>query len=681
MVNKSRKWVAATLAMMILFQPMISAALLPMLGSVVHAEEADDEEKEKPRPGVNNADDTGQRASSGKSDFPSGGSGSVPVYGPGSGGSNGGSSGGDGGNSITDPTGDLTPSRPNQGNGDRGGSSPDGPDGSGGSNSGQDGSGNGDADGGSGSGGDGTGNNPGDDSDGGTGGNNSGENGGSGDGDSEGGSDASDGTGSPGSDGNDASGGGDSDGGNDSSGGAGSSDSGGNGDRNGTDSDSSGGGFRDHLDQIKDNISNVNDQIKLIDIIRKIEAGGDFSAGDLTFIAGLIEISDNEDVQGFYEGLLSNTSNGKSFLDEVKTAHQIRYASNGNLSFKDYFKWSTYKDTLIGHTVDSITDSAYRAIYGEDKLALVKDGDKHKITASGPFSWLSEKVSNGFKTVTSIAGDFGSKVLSTVDRGINFLGSGFSSLADGAKSLLSKGANGLSSLKETVGNAMNNAKTSFGKTILNGVNSVVAAADRGLTSLSGVADKFGKAGQWLANSSVGKTVTNAMTNVKNFGSSMWESGKGLVSKVAQSKPITALKNFANSPLGKIGSGALSGLSIVSGITDLAGDGPWNVKVSGGLSIASGALGIAGLVAAGTAAAPILAGGALVAGVVALGFTYGPKLVNAWNESKFGSAVNNGVKTTVKAVGDAARTAGNAIAEGASNLVSNISSGISGLFGR
>ncbi len=657
------------LAMMILLQPVISIAFFPFLGSVVHAEEADSEDKDKPRPGVNNADNTGQRVPSGK-DFPSGGNGNVPVYGPGSG-----SNGGGGSEVITDPTNNLTPSRPNLGNGNRGGNLPENPHGVGGNTpgggngaggNGSDGDGSGNGTKGNGSGGDGSGNGPeGNTPDGAKGNLDHDPN------EATGGDDSSkgDGTGS-----------GEQGAGHDYPGNKGNSNPE-NGDRNGTDSGYAGEESKSPIDIIKKNIKDVKDNVTLIDLLNKLAEGKELSNSDWMFIAGQLEISDNPDVQKGYETLLSQISSANGVASEIKDTHAIRYAERGKLTFKDWFKISTYKDTFIGHTVDSVTDYAYRTIYGEDKLALVKEADKNKFKLSTPFTWLGEKISGGLKAVTEFSSNIGSKIVSTIERGINFLGKGISSIADGAKTLLSKGTDGLAALKETVGNAISNAKTSFGKSLLNGVNGIVAAADRGLSSLGGIADKFGKAGQWLANSSFGKSVTSVMTNVKNFGSNMLQSGKDLVSKISNSKVMGVLKSVANSPLGKLGSGALSGLSIWSGATDLTGDGPWNVKVSGGLSIASGALGIAGLIAAGTAAAPILVGGAFVAGVAALGFTYGPKLVNAWNESKFGSSVNNAVKNTVSAVGDAVKSVGSSIKKGASNLVSSISSGLSGLFGR
>ncbi|NEU30502.1 hypothetical protein GN156_06855 [bacterium LRH843] len=649
MKRKTRRNMAAVLAFMILLQPILSISMQPFISSVVYAEETEGggEEKEPPKPGVKNADDEGKRVNQG-TNFPSPGG----KHSNGSGGSGGSGTGND--NSILDPDSLLDPSRPkpqpdrnsdppvnDKGNGDPSNVDPSNGNGTGG-------------------------------------------------GDLEGSENQAPGSTTDSKTGNPDSAtdpnGEKSDSANDdrnnkdpSKNENGSSkeneDEAGTGDRNSQDpnENSPSEGDKSTLDIIKDNVKSGKDYITLVELYERY-LSGQTNSSDVLFLLGKLKVTDNEEVQKGYETLISQAVAIKGVGSEIKDTHAIRYSNEkGSIKFKDWFKFNTYKDTFIDHTKDSMTDHAYRTIYGEDKTQLIKNSDANKLKLTSPATWLKAGVK---KTL-----DIGGKIASGIDRGIQFLGNGVSSIANGADSLLSKGINGLRSLTETVGTSISNAKSSATKTLLTGVNKVIGATDRGMSMLSSVAGKASQIGQSIANSTFGKTLGNAVTSVKNAGSSIWQSGANLVNKVAESKVGRTISAVVNSPLGKIGGVALSGFSIWSGAMDLTSDGPWHKKVAGGFSVVGGVLGIAGIVAAGTAAAPVLVAGAFVAGVGALAFTYGPKLVNAWNNSKVGKTVNKAVKDGVKAVGNAATTAGKAIANTASNLVSNISSGIAGLFGK
>lgn len=658
---KHRRKLAIVLSALLLLQPFFTISLAPF-ANIAFAEE--EEEIEKPRPGVNNADDHRYRVSPGNS-FPLPGSGPFPIidHPPSSGG------GGDnGGGTIldpTDPTTNLDPSRPNRGNGDRYAGGEDKADGGGEERGSDHTSGNSSGD------SEGDGNRNGGSSDSArhdtnenSGGNNDSRDSASNDDDKNS------------SDNNSSSG--------ESAGENGErSGEGGNSDLAGNRGDSSGneGESKDPVDVIKENLKEGKDAVTIIELLNKLENGESINSGDVLFLLSLLNISDDEDVQKVYETIISQASSARSLGNEIKDTHAIRYGDRGKLNFKDWFKFNTYKDAFITHTKDFLSDEAYRILFGEEKSALVKNSDSNKIKLAQPLQWIGDQLSSGLQAIGSVVGRAGSALISGIDRGIQTLGNGLSSIANGTQSLISKGIDGIKGLQHRVTSALGEAKSFASRALLHAVDGIIGATSRGLSALGNVASKASQLGQAIANSSVGKAASSIWSNVKNFGSSVWQSGKNIASTVANSKVGQIIKGVIHSPLGKVGSVALSGLSIWSGVVDLSGDGPWYKKVSGGLSITSGALGIAAVFAAGTAAAPLLVGGAFVAGVGALAFTYGPKLINKWNESRFGQAVNNAVRNTVNAAIDTGRRIGNAIADTASNVFNSISSGISSLFGR
>ncbi len=429
------------------------------------------------------------------------------------------------------------------------------------------------------------------------------------------------------------------------------------------------------LDHIKSGIKNVRDGVTLHELTEKLANGEKMKSTDVLFILGKINVSkENEEVQSAYEKLVSTTTSAVGVGKEVTFTQELR--GKDKLKFLDWFKPSSYKDTFITHTKEAFKNGHYWHAYGMEKLAEVQAADNKKVKFIDLFRGAADRLVDGVKRVT----DLGKKMTTGADGLIKSLGNGMANAADKAHAFFSMKLEDKRQLKEIFKIGKENTKSSALKVLLSGFEKGAGASTKGYSFLSSAADKLSKAGKAMAKSNIAKTAGNLVAGAKTIASDASKWGANVMDKIGKSRLVDGVKKFANSPIGKVGSGALSGLSILSGIHDVAGDGKWNVKVSGAFSIVSGGLGIAALVAAGTAAAPVLLGGALVAGVGALAFTYGPKAVSAWNNSKFGSAVNTKVKAGYNAVKDGLNATGKAIKDVGSNLVSSISSGLSGLFG-
>src|SRR5690606_21334428 len=101
---------------------------------------------------------------------------------------------------------------------------------------------------------------------------------------------------------------------------------------------------------------------------------------------------------------------------EIKDTLAIRYGERGAVTFKDWFKFNTYKDVFIDHTKDFLTDRAYRILFGEDKSALVQQSDSNKIKLITPLQWLGSQLMDGLKSIGSMIGKVGSAIVSGMDR-------------------------------------------------------------------------------------------------------------------------------------------------------------------------------------------------------------------------------------------------------------------------
>ncbi|MFZ4452913.1 hypothetical protein [Salibacterium aidingense] len=230
------------------------------------------------------------------------------------------------------------------------------------------------------------------------------------------------------------------------------------------------------------------------------------------------------------------------------------------------------------------------------------------------------------------------------------------------------------------GNTWKHMKTVAAEWTNKGMAQVLPAASRGFSQMS-------QFGETIANSNTGKAVGDILKSGRQAAGKAWSSTTNVINKAMDSKIGKSVRNIASSPVGKLAGGALSGLSIYEGYNKVTSGGGMLDTIGGSADIASGGLGLAAVAAttvfAGTAAAaaaPALATGAAIAGVVSLGVTYGPKLVNTWNNSKVGKSVNKFAKNTWNTAKDAIGNAASAAKDAAKNVGETITSGISSIFG-
>ncbi|PYZ96820.1 hypothetical protein CR205_14160 [Alteribacter lacisalsi] len=651
MKSKQRKKMAWMLAFLILFQP-IGMAFMGMAAPGVHvfAEEADDEDEERksPRPGVSNADDRSGGSPGNPGSPGNGGGGSAPA--PGNGGSNpggGDTNPGDGGSNPgggeTNP-GDDGSNPGGDGTNPGDGTSP----GDDGSNPGGDGTSPGDDD--SSPGGDGT--NPGND------GSNPGEGGsgseGTGTSPREGGS-GSDGSNSGGEGRNGEDSSRSSGDGNGEPGSQTGSSPGSDGDGSRESSETGGNGLVNG-DVVETLFSTTDDALKL-DQSRREHGNFTRSADARLALLGYLNLFDDPVLQDMYGQMLTETGN---VIDSFNHMAILAARTQGETEFVRAYNEYLLKESQYSLTAAKVADSTRST------------GSRITQFTRG----LADQISN---TVTGMA----AKVDHSVQQAARFVEGVQGRILHHTQNMYEAGKGSLNALRTAMSmeTVQNSAAWSF----------VTKAAEKGASSFhatrTAVTNIIDGATAYTANSlnnfNLTAMVGSAGQTISNAAGSVADAGKNLFQTINNSKPVSWMKTFANTPIGKATGGALNAFAIFDGAANAmdSSNSGWE-RTGHGLNAVSGALGLAAtgvfIFAGATVAAPILAIGATVVGLAAFGILYGPKIAEGakkawnWTTDQFSSFTSDPAGY--------ASDVGNKVKDGISNAFDSGKNFVSGLFG-
>ncbi|WP_096439406.1 hypothetical protein [Alteribacter populi] len=605
MKTKHIRKIALTLALFILLQPFaMSLTIIMEPVAAAESEEDEEEERKSPRPGVRNADDRSDRASNFKPG--SGGSSDSGINRPGTPGGEGGSPDGGSGDPTGgsgDPTGGS--GDPTEGSGDPTGGSGD-PTGGGGDPTG----GSGDPTGG---GGDPT--------------------GGSGD-PTRGGVDPTGGGGDPNGESDDPTGrNSDPTGRSSNPNGESGDPTGGNGDptgENGEGEGASGGPkevfeFLVNTDEVFQSVSKTNSPIG--------------TPGARRAVLSNIELFDDEKQQIAYEDSLRAAGYLSSLHSEVGHVHRFR--TGKDLVARDWLTGTPYQSSYQ-HMKHISSTNAYVTRYYQKGFKVYQDvryvnEARHSLTMSkaiNPVSWMSSQAKNITTSMYNNIANVAAGTMNHIDKGLQGIGRVINSSGNWISGVTKNFANEVratSNIVTSVKNTMKSAPGYLGMSILDDVSRKVDGVISGFNTAVQTTHNFtSRIAQTLSDSNLTSRFQSMATTVGNFVSNSYDKTRNIMSTVSNSRVGNVIKGVASSPIGRAAGGILNGYVIADGYNALTGSGPINERIGGAINIGSGVLGIGAgiaLFAGATAIAPALIAGAAVTGLIALGVTYGPQIVN------------------------------------------------------
>ncbi len=412
-----------------------------------------------------------------------------------------------------------------------------------------------------------------------------------------------------------------------------------------------------------------------------------------------VEGSDRDDERGS-EG----DSSGQLSKDELEQALEEAEGEELIQLVEEYLKDIAAADSLYGINLKDLA-SADLLLLALRKHPLMEDPETQKVVTEllekyidareifsksepaqsltfsrlmTPFAWLDNKVRGAF----AVGGEWAAQGVSTfvthLDRTMQLAGRGANSLMDVANGLVSNRYQDIQSSQEVARLLATTSDSKMGSMFFSGMEKMYGAQAGILRATQGSLAFMQRGAQLMEKSTIASFVSNATNATKNFATSAIQNGKNLVSKAWNSTPMEWAKKFVNTPLGKLAGTGLNGISVYTGFMDMTSDKATHAKIGGALNMTSGLLALGAM---GAVAIPPLATGLAVASVVvgigSLAFTYAPVIRDKWNESKVGSFVNSKVSEGMERMGEGLKSA----REAGGRLLTNISTGISGLFGR